>query len=269
MIPGFSPSTMKIFKEKTGAECKEDYFGEDIREVRIKESSKKSDFSKYFIGLPEEAKVDEWGVAGIQGSVEHFIEEIPPMKNFTITKELLNYPFPDITADYRYEHLKKDVKVFQDRGLAVMGYGGGVFERAKSLRGMENLLMDCMVNKDFTELLLNIITEICSVESAKVAESGVDVLILASDVGMQDRMLMNPAMWREWLKPRLADVIKSARRLRKDIIVFYHSDGYIEPIIPDLIEIGVDVLNPIQPECMDPAKIKKKYGRNLSFWGRY
>ena len=74
-------------------------------------------------------------------------------------------------------------------------------------------------------------------------------------------------MWRRWLRPRLTQVIAAARSVRRDILVLYHSDGNLSAIIPELVEIGVDILNPIQPECMDPAALKSQYGGRLSFWG--
>ena len=84
---------------------------------------------------------------------------------------------------------------------------------------------------------------------------------------MQDAMLISPALWRKWVKPRYASMIDAAKEINSDVIIWYHSDGRIEPIIPDLIEIGVQVLNPVQPEAMDPAHIKSLYGDKLAFWG--
>jgi uroporphyrinogen decarboxylase len=78
---------------------------------------------------------------------------------------------------------------------------------------------------------------------------------------------MSPDEWRKWIKPRYASVIAAAREHKPDIHVKYHSDGFIEPIISDLIEVGVTILNPIQPECMDPVKLKKQYGDRLTFDG--
>ena len=94
-----------------------------------------------------------------------------------------------------------------------------------------------------------------------------DILFTGDDVGTQHGMMMSPTSWRSWLKPLLAKVIASARAVNPDIPVWYHSDGKIEAIIPDLIEVGVTILNPVQPECMDPARLKKQYGDQLSFWG--
>jgi uroporphyrinogen decarboxylase len=93
------------------------------------------------------------------------------------------------------------------------------------------------------------------------------VLSMGDDVGTQRGMLMSVRMWRQHLKPRLARVIAAGRAVRPDVLVFYHSDGNMAAIIPDLIEIGVDILNPVQPECMDPAALKAQYGDRLSFWG--
>jgi uroporphyrinogen decarboxylase len=78
---------------------------------------------------------------------------------------------------------------------------------------------------------------------------------------------MSLPMWRKWFKPRLAKVWAAAKRINPDLLISYHTDGYVEPFIPELIEIGLDVLNPVQPECMDPAEIKSKFGNHLAFFG--
>jgi uroporphyrinogen-III decarboxylase len=96
---------------------------------------------------------------------------------------------------------------------------------------------------------------------------GVDMLWLGDDVGMQNAMLISPKMWRRFLKPRMANFIAELKAINPDVKVAYHSDGQIYPIIPDLIEIGLDVLNPVQPASMDPVRLKKEYGDKLCFWG--
>ena len=84
---------------------------------------------------------------------------------------------------------------------------------------------------------------------------------------MQAQIMMSLPMYREWLKPRLARVIEAARAVKPDVLVFYHSCGYVEPFIEDLMDAGVDILNPVQPECMDFAEIHATYGDVLSFNG--
>jgi uroporphyrinogen-III decarboxylase len=90
---------------------------------------------------------------------------------------------------------------------------------------------------------------------------------LGDDVGGQKSMLMSPKMWRTYLKPRMAELIASLRAINPQIKIAYHTDGVVHPIIPELIEIGIDVLNPIQPTAMDPERLKDDYGDQLCFWG--
>jgi uroporphyrinogen-III decarboxylase len=80
-------------------------------------------------------------------------------------------------------------------------------------------------------------------------------------------MLISPKTWRRFFKPLMATFISTLKSINTDVKVAYHSDGNISPIIPDLIEIGLDVLNPIQPRSMGPVEMKKKYGDKLCFWG--
>ena len=80
-------------------------------------------------------------------------------------------------------------------------------------------------------------------------------------------MLISPKMWRKFLKPRMANFIAELKTINPQIKVAYHTDGVVYPIIPDLIEIGLDVLNPVQPASMDPVRLKKEYGDSLCFWG--
>lgn len=84
---------------------------------------------------------------------------------------------------------------------------------------------------------------------------------------MQRTIMMSKNLYQTWLKPRLKKVVDAARAIRPDVIIFYHSCGFVEPFIEDLIEAGIDVLNPVQPECMDFGEIHAKYGDRLSFHG--
>ena len=117
------------------------------------------------------------------------------------------------------------------------------------------------------KLYLSKITELHAGKARKFAEAGADVVMLGDDIATQLDMMMAPDLWRQMIKPHLAEVIKSAKTAREDVLVLYHSDGNVQKVIPDLIEIGVDILNPLQPECMDPVEIKELYGDRLSFWG--
>jgi uroporphyrinogen decarboxylase len=99
------------------------------------------------------------------------------------------------------------------------------------------------------------------------ARAGVDALRLGDDIGMQRTIMMSEELYCDWLKNRLARVIREAKKINPNLIVFYHSCGFVTPMIPHLIEAGIDVLNPVQPECMDFAEIHAAYGDRLSFHG--
>ena len=127
--------------------------------------------------------------------------------------------------------------------------------------------MDLVLNEEFAAFILDRLTEMQCDGMRFIADCDVDVVITGDDMGTQRGMMMSPDMWRKWFKPRMAKVIEAARSVKPDVHVWYHSDGDVRDIIPELIEIGVDVLNPVQPECMDPAELKRLYGDRLNFWG--
>ena len=117
------------------------------------------------------------------------------------------------------------------------------------------------------EACLNRMAELKIKAAARFAAVGVDVILFGDDAGTERGMMIAPETWREWLKRRLAKAIRAAKEANPDVLVYYHSDGDIRLIIDELIECGIDILNPIQPECMDPAEIYSRYKDRISFWG--
>jgi uroporphyrinogen-III decarboxylase len=142
-----------------------------------------------------------------------------------------------------------------------------IFETAWALRGYEQLMVDFVQNPDLAEHILDIPYRYHLTAAKKLVEMGVDMIWTGDDVGMQTGMLISPRIWRKFFKPRMANFIASLKAINPQVKVAYHSDGNIFSIIPDLIEIGLDVLNPIQPTCMDPVQLKKSFGDRLCFWG--
>jgi uroporphyrinogen-III decarboxylase len=135
------------------------------------------------------------------------------------------------------------------------------------LRGLEAMMMDFVVNPDLTEKILDIPYHYHLEAAKKLVQMGVDMIWIGDDVGTQNSMLISPALWRRYLKPRMARFIAELKSINPNVKVAYHSDGYFYPIINDFIEIGLDVLNPIQPASMEPANLKKEFGDRLCFWG--
>jgi uroporphyrinogen decarboxylase len=266
------PSKIEEFKERTGKSDYLDYYQFPIRYVELNPTVKKTDFRIYYKNLPSNAKPlswnPDWGVMGIPGSVAHFEEMAHPMEDFESVEQIRDYPFPDLCEDYRWDGFEGKVSKLKDEDLIAVGFMQmTIFEVAWYLRGMDNFMVDMAINPELAEALLDEITKIRIDMAERYAKCGIDILMLGDDVSTQHDMMMNPDLWRKMLKPRLAEVIKAAKSNKPDILIFYHGDGNLQKIIPDLIEIGVDILNPVQPECMDPIEIKKLYGDRLSLWG--
>ena len=269
-IAGFNREAYRLFVEKTGSRDPWGYFGAeaDWRGVGFAGSRDQIDHRPFHRNLPEGAPLNEWGTGFVQGSNPAYDHFVPPLTYAKTVREIQDYPLYDVTPAYRHEHLEGAVKDIHDAEYAAFaGMQCTIFEVAWQIRGYNELMMDFFDNPDMAECLLDRITEMRCFMARRYAEAGTDILSLGDDVGMEHGLMMAPDFWYKWLGSRLAKVIKAARDVKPDIVIHYHSDGYIEPIIPKLIEIGLNVLNPVQPECMDPAKLKKLYGDQLAFWG--
>ena len=142
-----------------------------------------------------------------------------------------------------------------------------IFETAWALRGLEQMMLDMVMDPDLANHLLDTPYHYHLAAAKKLVEMGVDMIWTGDDVGSQHQMMISPRMWRKYFKSRMATFISELKAINPDVKIAYHSDGNVSPIIPELIEIGLDVLNPIQPASMDPVEVKKHFGDKLSFWG--
>jgi uroporphyrinogen decarboxylase len=268
---GLCPALQKKFEEMAGTSDYVGYYGFPVRSASPRCKISEDRFSKYFPGKAgtEGFHINpEWGMGAAAGSVAHFSHMEPSMGGFTRMEEFESYPFPDPVKDYDWEHFQPTVDGIKQRdAIAVAPMETTLFEISWYMRGMENFMMDMIENPEIAVFLLDKACEIRCESARRYALAGCDVLRLGDDVSTQLDMMMSPEQYRSLLKPRLAKVIKAAKDAKPDMLIFYHGDGNLQKIIPDLIEAGVEILNPIQPECMDPAEIKRKYGSRLSFWG--
>jgi uroporphyrinogen decarboxylase len=149
--------------------------------------------------------------------------------------------------------------------FVVPNLGFALFERAWALRGFEDLLMDLAADPGFAAALLDRVTEIQLVLIRRFLELGVDGAYFGDDYGSQSGLLFSPATWRALVKPRLALLFEPF--LERGLPVIMHSDGRIDEVIPDLVEIGLTALNPVQPEVLDHARLRSSFGRSLAFYG--
>lgn len=267
------PSLHNIFKGITGKDDYYDYFKFPIRGVQdIKLNDTNADkFKKYYknVDLKQGTYFDSWGVAHEPGSeaAKHMTRMHHPLAGVESLEQLKEYPFPDFkNADG--EHQKIQVETIHASGLAAVGHMEcTIWETSWYIRSMEELMMDIKTEDEKAEYLLNKVTESACFRASSFARAGVDILSLGDDIGMQSRIMMSEEMYRTWIKPGLRKVILAAREINPDIIVKYHTCGYVKPLINDLIEAGIDVLNPVQPECMNFQEIHSEFGDRLSFDG--
>ncbi len=224
----------------------------------------------YYRDTPTETYVDEWGITWKK------IPYTTPYGTGHYT-EIVGFPLAD---DSRISSYVPPDPGSEDMGYAeavIAAYGKekyicgiidcSIFEALKYLRGITQSLIDVVQNKDIAHHIMDMSVEYHLELGRRLIDRGVDILWLADDIGGEHTMLMSPETFREMVKPKMGYMIGELKRRRRGIKVAFHSDGYIEPVIDDLVEVGVDLLNPIQPESMDPAALKKRYGKRLALWG--
>lgn len=257
----------KKLREERGVTDYADYYGVPFRRIGPKPSKNPADYSRYYEGKDVDY-IGEWGDGHKYGGTEHFTRFIPCMEHFGTPEEVYAFPLPDLLEDYRWEGVAEEIARCKGNDQIVLsGLVGDVFEPAWYLRGMEELLTDFYTDQAMAEACLDRIFRFKLEMVRKQVSAGVDVMIFGDDVGMQTGMMMSPDIWRTFLKPRLKELLAAAKKENPGVLCYYHSDGDIRAIIPELIEIGVDILNPIQPECMDPKEIYRRYVEQVRFWG--
>ena len=251
----------------------EEYFGLDVRFASFDPPADEISFRRYLEKLPRDIYVgnlaqlktyERWGyhpelgpdgpLSGAQRP-EHVGDVVPPR----------------VDDEAQLRSLTRRVEAWHRRGLAVAGtsphLGGDLFETAYRLRGFESFLIDLVERKELANYLLDQAAAMLMRSALLLARAGVDILMLDDDVGSPSGLIIGPEMWREFFGSRLARVIRAAREVSPELLVFYHSDGDFTRLVPDLIEIGVDAINPVQPDCMDAVALKRDFGERLALWG--
>lgn len=211
---------------------------------------------------------DEWGIGWKRiryGKDWHYTEPVVhPLEDANNLDRLV---IPDFTDEMRYAEAKQLIDRYGNEYGIIGEVTCTLFELSWYLRGYQKVMTDLVKNKDFMHEYLAKLKEWVRVAGARLIGMGVDVIFLGDDFGMQDRMILSPATFREFFKPIYAELFSEFKKLNPDVKIAFHTDGNVEPIVIDFIEIGLDILNPVQPQSMDPAKLKKRFGKRLAFWG--
>jgi uroporphyrinogen decarboxylase len=176
---------------------------------------------------------------------------------------------PDPRATGRFDAAKRDIDRFGRDFFVIGDVELSLFELAWHLVGMEKYLVDFAMEEPWIEKLNGRVEEWTAAIALQLVALGVDAIWLGEDLGTQTSMLISPDMWRERFKPRYARLISRLKRANPKLLVAFHSDGAVAPLIDDFIELGVDIYNPVQPNVpgSDPEELQSKYGGRICFFG--
>ncbi len=212
--------------------------------------------------------INEFGMTMRQGL--YYMDVIKcPFDAITSPAEVQAFNFPDPYAPGRFETAARDIETYKNDYFVIGDVELTMFEMAWHMVGLEKFMIDMASREAYIEPLLDKTMEFTIGIAKQLASLGVDGLWFGDDFGAQNGMMISPKMWRTIFKPRFAEVFQEVRSVNPNVLVMYHCDGAISPILNDLIEIGLDVFNPVQPNVPghEPQELKTKFGDQLSFWG--
>ena len=224
--------------------------------------------------VDEKTRIDEWGVEWVRPETGNYMQKSGPFQGKEITMaDLDRHSWPSIDGDTRLPGLAEEARRLHEETdyAIVVGVGNSMVALSQRLRGFGEWMEDLVLNPPIAEALLDHVTNVnIAFAQAVLDQAGpyVDVVAFADDLGFQERPYMRPELYRDKVKPyhrRLVEAIKSKTKAK----VVIHSDGAIYPLIPDLIDVGIDGINPVQVSAagMGAERLNAEFGKDLCFWG--
>ena len=239
-----------------------DYYGNaDFTDNYIIDHLVMHEIGPVTIPLDNNRFTDEFGTVWKKANIPHVEKPTLPQTS------LQNYSFPDMASEVHFEQIPDWLAKYDDR-FKVVQLGQMLFDRAWILRGFENLMMDFYDAPGFVVELMDNLENQCSKMIDVLIENWpeqIDAIGFADDYGSQNAIMVDPEIWRRFMKPGLKRLYEQIKDAGKH--VYTHTCGNVLPIIPDFIEIGLDMLQPIQPEAMDIYAVKKEFGKELCLVG--
>ncbi len=224
---------------------------------------------------PHAPFVDDWGSGQVEVEEGHWFPGVHPMADAETVDAIERYPWPDMDDPSRVAHVRAEAaRLRAENRYAVMATPWLLFplERAFAMQGMDAFLTNLALEPDFAEALLRRVAGLCTrLMGHFLREAGddIDIIKIGDDLGTEQSLLMSPAMYRRILKPIHAEYIAFIRG-HTEAKVFFHTDGDVADLVDDLVEIGVDILNPIQTSAgrmADLASLKRRFGSSVAFCG--
>ena len=226
------------------------------------------DYAPYWEGetLPAGTKFDGSGVAMVPSGFYHFWGYISPLRNARTLVDIENYPMDDVSR-WDFSGLPEAVRQAHGRGQSTVAWVGHMYESAWQIRGYVEFLTDMLDRPAWAECILERLAQQNHLRAVAAAKAGVDELLCGDDVASQQAMMFAPDLWRSMMLSRWRRIWQEVKAINPHMRIWYHSDGNITDIVSDLIEAGLDVLNPLQPECLDVDALHRRYGQRLTFDG--
>lgn len=221
-----------------------------------------------FYAQPQPEYTDAWGIGW------KYVKN-----DFAVFTEIVRHPLagdhskleafeiPDPLEDSQYEDFRRKKQLYGDEKWLIGSCQISIFEACWYLRGLDQFMMDMALEPDYAGALMDKVMQFPLNAARKFIELGADMVWFGDDVSMQTGMMISLDMWRRYFKERYAMLFSACREANPDIKIAYHSCGNCREILDDMIEIGLDVLNPLQPMAIDPFDIKKRYGKRLALFG--
>lgn len=212
---------------------------------------------------------DNWGVKMRNGADGLYTEWIDgPFTRSEGIEDLDKYNWPSLDVIESQNAVTSRVQGIRAKGeYAIRGSISNPFKLAWQMRGMENMLCDMLLDPGFALDLMQRIAVYYKEMGLRLIRAGVDILGIVGDIASQSSLMFSLDVWRKTMKPVLADLIQAFRGENPNILMFFHSDGCLDLAMEELIETGFEIINPIQPECMDVFSVKDRYGSRITMHG--
>lgn len=268
---GFTPDLQRRLVEHTGTEDLVAHYGmTDLGGLEIvrPDGVPEPDFSPYWEGetLPAGTEIDRNGVAMVPSGYYHFWGYLSPLRNARDLSELERYPIDDLSG-WDLSYLADQVAARHAAGLVAAGFAGHMYETAWQIRGYEAFLIDMLERPSWAECLLERLAQRNMQRAVALAEAGADVIRTGDDVANQQALMFAPDLWRRMIHARWARIWRRIKEINPACRIWYHSDGNVAGIVGELVDAGVDILNPLQPEAVDVDAVHAWYGGRLTLDG--
>lgn len=225
------------------------------------------DYGRYWAeDLPEGTTFNSVGAARVPSGFYHFWGYVSPLRNASSLKEIEDYPLEDY-ARWDDSGMADAVAEAHAAGRIAVGWIGHMYETAWQIRGYEAFLIDTIDRPAWAACLLERLFQQNLVKARAAACAGVDYIRCGDDVANQNTLMFNKPTWRRLIHDRWAAVWDEVKRINQNVRIWYHSDGNVIDIVGDLVDAGLDILNPLQPECLDIDRVHREFGRHLTLDG--